>query len=94
MLASKEKIEALRKIVTQSVDEFWNEDDYLKNCPGGKIKQYSKDKLKNLRQEKHQIVTDSFVLPWKRAMIDHVIIDDMLSILDLHTAGLISSQSL
>jgi hypothetical protein len=88
MLASTEKIEALRKIVTESVDEFWNEDDYLKNCPNGKIKQYSKDELKNVREEMRQIVTDSFVTPWKKAMIDHMIIDDILSILNLHTAWL------
>lgn len=88
MLASKEKIEALKKIVTESVDEFWNEDDYLKNCPDGKIRQYSKDELKYVREEMHQRVIDSFVIPWKRAIIDHMIIDDMLSILDLHTAWL------
>jgi hypothetical protein len=88
MLASKEKIEALRKIVTESVDEFWNKEEYLKNCPDGRIKEYSKGELKNVRQQMHQIVTDSFVIPWKRAMIDHMIIDDMLSMLDLRTAWL------
>ena len=46
MLASKEKIDAFRKIVIDSMAEFWNEKEYLKFCPDGKIKEYSEDELK------------------------------------------------
>ncbi|MDQ6669144.1 MAG: hypothetical protein M3Y53_13105 [Thermoproteota archaeon] len=85
MLASKEKINAFRIIVTGSVDEFWNKDDYLKNCLDGKIKEYSEDELKDVRDKMYQGINDAFVTPWKTRMVDNMMINDLLSMLGLHS---------
>jgi hypothetical protein len=85
MLASREKIDAFRKIVTGSVDEFWNKDDYLKNCPDGKIKEYSEGELKDVRDRMSQGINDAFVTSWKRTMVDNMMINDLLSMLELHS---------
>lgn len=85
MLASKEKIDAFRKIVIGSVDEFWNKDDYLKNCPDGKINEYSEDELKDELDRMYHSVNDSFVTPWRRMIIDHMMINYLLDMLELRS---------
>ncbi len=85
LLASKEKIDAFRKIVIDSMAEFWDEKEYLKFCHDGKIKEYSEDELKEIRDNMYQRLNDSFVTPWKRTLIDNMMINDLVIMLGLHS---------